>query len=58
MAELTTRITEFVNNTPAGGPGFGGRGFGGPGRHGDDDATDATTDTTVDTPATTDTVGS
>ncbi len=54
LADLTTRVTEFVNNTPAGGPGFGGRGFGGPGHHDDDDATDATVDTTV----TTDTVGS
>ena len=35
LADLTTRVTEFVNNTPTGGPGFGGRGFGGPGHHDD-----------------------
>ena len=28
LTELTTRVTDFVNNGfPAGGPGFGGRGF-------------------------------
>ena len=52
LADLTTRVTEFVNSTPPfGGPGFGGRGFG---RHGDDDDDDAPV--TTDTTATTDTV--
>jgi hypothetical protein len=52
LADLTTRVTEFVNSTPPiGGPGFGGRG--GPGHHGDD--IDADDDAPVDTTATTDT---
>ncbi|MDP9464302.1 MAG: hypothetical protein M3P52_06745 [Actinomycetota bacterium] len=65
LADLTTRATEFVNSTAPvggpgfGGPGFGGRGFGGPGGPGHRfDDNDADDDATVDTTATTDTVGS
>lgn len=62
LADLTTRVTEFVNNTPpAGGPGLGrgfggpmmdGPGFGGPGHRGndaDDGTPGASPDTTVPT---------
>jgi hypothetical protein len=56
LADLTTRVTDFVNNgVPAGpgmgGPGMGGGGFGGPGHRGDgnDDDNTVTDDTTVTT---------
>ena len=64
LADLTTRVTDFVNNTPSadgpgmgrgfGGPMMGGPGFGGPGHRGNDNDADdgtpgASPDTTVPT---------
>jgi hypothetical protein len=61
IANLTTGVTTLVNSTPPlGGPGLGIPGFGGHRHHRDDDDADdeVPADTTVDTTATTDTVGS